>query len=486
MSRPLRLPLWARTLVNRTEPIAGTEESGWSIGEPPLAHHINWNHGVAGDWIDYLQRRALDSTEWIFDTGTANRVSTTALTFTIGGPLAQRPTVGGVYRIRKERCDATVVTAPDCPVYNFAATDTNYVWMRPRLDNSRSAYPDVLVTQSLVSPGPAYVLVWEGETDAATLISQTEYSTVRVYHDTGNSLPARVNTDSFTIFPRVGSGSTALEIQTRQSFAPGVSINSEAGQTNTLLQINPQAGQECQRGSAVSADAGMPWEDDIAVYHATLGDGTRGFRATSSETDAAGFIADMGDESWVLAVVPATVTQVSPSTGPNDSRWRLYISSEASVAGGVRWVDAAGADREWKPWASPGGMYIAEQISADSGAIGSGGGTAIATFSLLTLIQNHTYEICVQSEANATVNWVGTVAVTITVGGVTDAKWNARQLRPDPVALNRPWLHATLLYTHAGADTTTGQIIVSVAHGVSAGASVNYIAPRVSIKGAWL
>lgn len=483
MPRPLRLPVWALVSATRIEPIAGTEDSGYSYGETPAAKHWNWMRGVAGDWFVHLDKTTIRSSDELTSTGISpNRVSPTAVTFTLAGPLAQRPFVGGIYYCARERIDMSVVIAPQCPLYIFVANSTNYLWVRPRLNSSRSSYPETFVNQTGLPPNGemGWYLIYRNTTNAATILTQQEESSVRVGFLRGQSNLPHTFKGPVTINPDPGLDAFALVVQTRQvtSGFASVQISSEVGQTNPLMSMGAQPGQS----SLMLGASGQPAVPALSI---SLQDGSTGAHFTSIDGDADGaaIVSEMGTGGWNAVAFQCGNTSVPHQpAGPWATYWRQFISFNQTVAAGVRWRTGNGG-QEWIPWASPGGQVLVNLVNADSGNIAGGGAAVLINLTNQTFIQFHKYVIRIECEANASAISINTIALTVAVNGVAQAPWNARQMRVAVDALNHPLVHTTVVYNHVAADTSFGTVTFSVAVGAGLG-QVNFLSPRIVMQGA--
>lgn len=486
MLRPLRLPVWARVSATRVEPIAGTEDAGYAYGDKPAAKHWNWMRGVAGDWFDWQDRTALNTKD-LFTSYSPNRVSPTALAFTLGGPLNQRPVTGGVYYVRRERADMSSITAPpagNCPLYVFAPSATNYVWVRPRLDTSRSGYPEMVINQTGLEPNgeTSWACVYQNTTNLATVVTQQEHVSVQAGHYYGNGVLAITMTAGVAIAPAATWDAATLSIQTRQQTSgfPAIIVSPDVGMSVTQLYIGSNVNQTSLAMQALgSVGYSTP---GIDVYTDT---GGAALKVTGNGSDDAALYANMGATGWVIAAEKATVTQVPHDpAGEHANQFRMYISQAQTIAAGVRWLDGTGGGKEWIPWASPQGPVLEYSQYADSLGHAGGANVNIINEANLHWRQFHRYDIRISAEALAAAGAVNTIAVTILVNGVVQGGWNAKQLRVAADGFNHPWLHTSFVYTHAGADTNTGTLVVQVV--VGAGVGVNgFLAPRVTTSGAY-
>lgn len=431
---------------------------------------MTWLLGYFGDWSLHLDSATLQLTELCDTTGDVQRVLGPGLAFTVGGPLAQRPVQGAVYYGTAERIDATA-TGGDAPVFTFAANVVNYVWLRAKRGADRQAYPEYAVTTAVIPPGTNYVRVRNVTCNAVQVTADVESPNVWQgfrWRGISHTYRAPVRIDS-------GVAATQLTVEAPAgAVSPAVSINGQVLSTQSLMQCNPQPGQESVTLTALGSG--------VASVGVTLNTETAALRAdsVSPEVQSAALYhnTDPTAESWMLVANTQNVTP--PNAAPWTSKFRMCAT--LGTAGGLRWRDGTALGREWIPHAGRAGMQVGATIAANA-VLGQNTVTVICTHNV-TLLQGHSYTFTVECDANAPAAVNYTQSVTIAVNGVAQAPWSAKSLNCIRDTLDHLWLRATLEYTHVGADVNT-TVTLSVTNGVGGAALITFIQPRIYSRGPW-
>lgn len=465
MPRPSRLPLLATVPTNRQEPLSGTLLAGWGSNTPFAVAHANWSMGFLADWVQYLDIKSPALSDEFQRVVGAVLVTGTGLTFTLGGPLQQRPVTGGVYVIQQARIDASALAA-DAPFYTFAGNSINYVFLGPPI--TRSAYPDVIINTTGVPPSPRHRVVRQVTTGAIMVTADTiPVSLLTGYYRVGKQF----------ITGSLGSADTTLTVTCNASAAPGIWITSAAAATNTLMQFGPNVGQYSI--STEPNGAGTPG------FHVDLtNNSVMGYQAYSlaPSTDTAAFVQTVPFTSNSFGVALTSLAAI-PANG---TQWDTYCRLFATIqtpSGGFRWRDGTGAAASaWTPHAHRETTTIyTSQVSANV-TLGGDVGPITLCARFVSLRQRHVYHMAIDCEALATVGASIAQTVTVLIDGVPHPDWNARLLMASPTGLPQKWYSTLLLYYHTLADDATTNVLLQITHTVGVG-TVTYIRPRIYIFG---
>jgi hypothetical protein len=461
-TRPLQIPLLATAPGFRATPFAATLTQGFGT-EVFLAPHANWLIGYGGDWAVHLDASRGSLIEEWDDRGFVSLVAG-ELTFLVGGALAQRPVTGGIYIGRKCRLDALVQGA-DAPVFTFTANATNHVYMAP--STTRSAYPDVVINTTGISPGALYREVRTVTTGPATVtIDSPPVGQLQGWYIKGRQNITGQGTD------------TTFQVEIVDSANAGIIFsNVTALNVNTMVLWQPNDGQ--------LSSFTLPLGVGTAGHEVSLNNtGITAYRAKSllNTVDNAAYEVDtpLLGHTWAVAMKPHSAV---PGNGANFTAFTRLFSTIQTFSGGFRWRDAGASGYPWTPHAHRGASTTAiRATSGDQTLAGAVAITTLHTSAAFELLTGHSYLIHVECEALASVTKAFLQTVTIDINGVADADWSTRQLNSDTTtALSSPWISTTILYQHAAADTT-GAVRLRVAHSAGAG-SVTYTRPRISVLG---
>jgi hypothetical protein len=59
-TKPTKIPRWADTSLNVTEPSSGKKDTGWIVNEIPPSSYENWRTRTIGEWFKWLDERLFD------------------------------------------------------------------------------------------------------------------------------------------------------------------------------------------------------------------------------------------------------------------------------------------------------------------------------------------------------------------------------------------------------------------------------------------
>lgn len=475
-TRPRRRASWAALTDYRVEPAGGTESTGYGAAACPTAGEWNWQIGYLSEWAAYsdLTRHAD-----LADPTAVQRVTDSALSFSIGAGLSQRPNTGGVYIVGGVRLDAADTSAT-APVYNFTANTTNYVWLKEPSSTARSNYADRLVTTDPGSPGAGYAHVRTVTCGPTTVTVDIEPNSV-VAGFTWRAQPhyftAQVNIEPSTgdralrlVGPNVGSETVLILPPSNTYTAPFIKLLPNAAGVGIEAQVS---GTGSSLGPAYKA---LLDSKGCAVYGTTTNPFAAGLCTVYSELYGTGFD---------IALAPAPAPPTAPTVG-DPLYGRLLMYSEALTSGGgLRWLEpTAGAIRQ--PFASRDGAVFGQTIGANTGLLTSGAVTTLVTSAVYTFRRSHTYLIIAQAETD----WTTSPAFSVTV----DVRVNGVSVAPAPHAVNpctisgpnitRPWLNGTYYYLHSVADVSA-TVTLRTTHGAAGAGNVRYNNPRLTVLGAF-
>lgn len=474
-SRPQYRPTWATNPTSRQQPAGGTATSGYPYGTVPPAKEWNWLHGQAGDWLGYLDNTALRHSD-LASSSVCMRLSTTRLDFALGGPLAQRPTSGGVYVIGAERVDLSA-TGLDAPVYTFAPNSTNYVWARSPLSVSRLGYGDTAITQVPVAPDSSYEHILTVTTGPLSVTVVSEPATVVLGHYwrelshqfQGDVTTAPLGTQTpLTIRPRTGASEGARAEPGDATFVKPLFHAANMNPTGVGLGGTPS-------GSGTNMGA---------LVQASCGDRGAGLLATVSDpfaSGAAAVVSRMNGQGFDLALEPGLTTPTEQ--GNTVGHLRIYAENH-TAGGGLRWLDPfAGEIR--MPMVGRDGFILANAMAASTPPFTTTLGTAVLVQTANVMWrQSHVYLIWVAAETVASLGQDFTVMFDVQVNGATILPGVMPiLLQPNSqTTAENPWLGQLFVYTHTGADVSAVARL-RVTHGAVGVGGVSYRNPRIIVFG---
>lgn len=444
--------------------------AGYAYGWPPSFLEWNWLFWATGVWQDHLDRGAARGPD-LWDTAGVYRISPDALAFTVGGPLAQRPVKGAVFIVGGERLDLSA-TGADAPVFTFTPSATNYIWARFRQDGSRSAYPQVVVNTTGVSPGTGYVCVSEQTTNVTQITGATEPGSV-----TYNALTWSAISHKFkrgVQIDAVGDTNALYLTDGDSSMVPTLVIaHGNASYSHTLVSADQNSG-----GTAFSASATGPGGVGFGSYVTSQ---AAGFQVYCDGNGTAGAFIDTGSQSWALAITPSSLDPVHNGASVYGASMRIWASP--SLTSNLTWMNSAGA--QYFPWAA-----LQAPTRYDSGAladatiVNGAANASVGVSAAQTFVQGCKYLIMLDVPVSTASAPNFNVTLTILVNGVADTYWNNRAFTPPNLttADPRPWLHTTIYYTHTTATTAAATVLIRVNHSAGVG-SITYRAPRIQIAG---
>ena len=475
-NRPQYRPTWATDPTSRLQPAGGTAASGYPYGTAPPSKEWNWLHGHSGDWLGYLDNTAIRHSD-LASSGVSMRLSATRLDFTVGGPLAQRPTAGGVYVIGAERVDLSA-TGLSAPVYSYAANATNYVWARSPLSVSRLGYGDTAITQVPVAPGSGYVHILTVTTGPLTVTVVTEPATVKLGHY-WRELSHQFQGD-LTIAP-LGT-QTPLTVRPLTGASEGI-----LAEPGDVTFVGPLFRAGSMNATGIGLD-GFPSGSGLnmgALAKAYCGDRGAGLFATVDGPFSSGMaavVSRMLGQGFDLAFEPggSAPTEQGNTTG----HLRVYTENQ-TAGGGLRWLEPTAGEIRL-PMVGRDGFIFASASAANTANLTNALGTStLVQTANVTWRQNHTYLIWVAAETLTSSAPAFTVSFDVQVNGVSILPSGAILCQPDPqLNLENPWLGQLWVYTHAGADVSAVARL-RVTHGAVGAGSVSYRTPRILAFGGW-
>lgn len=311
--------------------MSSTASSGYAPGAVPPASDWNWMDWRQGQWVRHLDESNLRGAD-LFDAATGNvyRVSATAPTYTVAGPLTQTPSGSGVYWFEGARL-VVDPSNPDWPAQTFAAGSTNYVHIRPQqATTARETVPEILVNTTAIVAG--YATILQVVTGGATVTSVTDLVSQGIAADLPWTHLAEV-----VINPATG-GPASLDVQFPNSVLnPGVKISPQGGATQDALQVTGGS-----TGGAVVAEASgadtmtVTQTGASACINATNTGGGIGLAATVATTGAGVSVQASGGANGLfssvtgggspLILVPVALGPTVPTNGD------LYLLSGGGVS----------------------------------------------------------------------------------------------------------------------------------------------------------
>lgn len=473
-SRPQYRPTWATNPTSRQQPAGGTATSGYPYGTVPPAKEWNWLHGQAGDWLGYLDNTALRHSD-LASSSVCMRLSKLRLDFQIGGPLAQRPTSGGVYVIGAERVDLSA-TGPDAPVYTFAPNSTNYVWARPPLSVSRLGYGDTAITQVPVAPDSSYEHILTVTTGPLSVTVVSEPATVTLAHRWAQ-LSHQFEGD-LTVAP-LGT-QTPLTVRPLTGAAEGV--RAEPGDATFAMPLFHADGMN-PTGVGLAGSPSGSGSNMGALVQASCGDRGAGLLATANDPLALGMatvVSRLNGQGFDLALQPGATAPTEQ--GNTVGHLRIYAQNQTG-GGGLRWLEPIAGEVRL-PMVGRDGFILISATAPTTAFLDNTAGTfTLVQTSNVLWRQNHTYLIWAAAETIATVAPVFTVSFDIQVNGASILPSGPKTCHPNP-QINEvyPWLGQLWVYTHLGADVVAAAR-VQVTHDAIGGGNVRYVTPRILVFG---
>lgn len=475
MARPVRFARWGELAQYRTEPAAGTVTAGYPYGYTPPYSEWNWLFWACGQWQVHLDRSAMLATD-LWDVSRIYRLTSGFLSFTVGGPLAQRPSTGAVYAVNGERLDLSP-TGANAPVYTFTASTSNYIFARQRTDNSRSAYPETAINTTGVAPaGYSADYLVRVDTNVTQVTAIVEGAAIQQRTaGWGGGVNHHEFQATMALIPPAGTTATTLQVQSSE---PGIApvvyvVHQDLAAFQSLVQGDANDTGTVFVGSVAGAGG--------AVATFSVGDDATGCYIYCSGTGAAGLHIEAGLENWALCFTPSALDPPHDAGSPYGNTVRVWGSS--AFTPGLVWKNPSGDT--YYPWASLQGAtrYDSGNLG-DSGAVAAGAANiTIATSTQQTFVQGCRYLIMLDCGASTTSAPNFTSSLTVLINGSADTYWNARSFTPNVSDANpRPWLQTCIFYNHTAATTTTATVVIRVTHGAGVG-NINYRAPRIQIMG---
>lgn len=96
-TKPTKVPFWALTTANISEPSSGEKDDGWVLNSTPPSSYDNWLKKTSSEWLDWINNRFFDGSDaehMIIGTPIAVDASNTSGTEEIAGEFAGFGTKG--------------------------------------------------------------------------------------------------------------------------------------------------------------------------------------------------------------------------------------------------------------------------------------------------------------------------------------------------------------------------------------------------------